>query len=130
MKKSVTRGSIAETRMLTIDQACTYTGMGKTTCRKWCEEIGAVRRFGSMVRYDKMIIDQVFEQMDREGRKKDDSENSGIATSSAREIARQMYEDPDIQTIYMIKMDMDPARFAMLMKLIRDVSDLELRSKY
>lgn len=59
-----TRGSIADARLLTIQQACDYTGMGRTKCMSWCTEIGAVKRFGSMVRYDKWIIDKALNDME------------------------------------------------------------------
>ncbi len=57
------RGNIADARLLTIQQACEYTGMGRTKCANWCAEIGAVKRFGSMVRYDKHVIDAALNEM-------------------------------------------------------------------
>ena len=62
-----TRGNIADTRLLTPDQAQMYTGMGRTMCRKWCEEIGAVRKFGGSVRFDKVVIDKALDQLANEG---------------------------------------------------------------
>jgi len=64
MRKAI-RGPIEDTRMLTIDQASAYTGLGRCTCRKWCEEIGAVRKFGNMVRIDKVIVDKALDQMEK-----------------------------------------------------------------
>lgn len=58
-----TRGAIAEARMLTIEQACAYTGMGKASLRNWCEQIGATCRFGRMVRYDKTVIDKALDKI-------------------------------------------------------------------
>lgn len=52
-----TRFSTEDTRMLTVEQAMAYTGRGRNTCRDWCNEIGATRHYGRMVRYDKKIID-------------------------------------------------------------------------
>lgn len=53
-----------EPRMLTIDQACAYTGRGRTSCREWCNEIGATRHYGAkMVRYDKSVIDAALDGM-------------------------------------------------------------------
>lgn len=63
MRKAI-RGPIEEARMLTIEQASSYTGLGRSTCRKWCEEIGAVRKFGNMVRFDKVVIDNALDQME------------------------------------------------------------------
>lgn len=63
MRKAI-RGSIEEARMLTLEQTCTYVGFGRTTCRKWCGEIGALRKFGNMVRVDKTVVDRALDQME------------------------------------------------------------------
>ena len=47
----------ADTRLFDVTQGCSYTQLGRSTFVKWCESIGAVRRFGSLVRYDKKVID-------------------------------------------------------------------------
>ena len=56
-------GAIRDTRMLDLQQGCIYTGMGRTTFTKWCNEIGAVRRFGNLVRFDKVVIDRAFDAL-------------------------------------------------------------------
>ena len=58
------RGPVSEARMLTIDQACQYTGMGRTSCKTWCKSIGAFRKFGSMARYDKTVIDKALDALE------------------------------------------------------------------
>jgi hypothetical protein len=60
-KKNVTE--IENKRMLTTTEAETYTGLGKGLCRKWCESIGAVRKIGTRVLFDKFVIDAVMDQM-------------------------------------------------------------------
>lgn len=51
-------------RMLTIEQACTYTNRGRTSCREWCDSIGATRRFSrKLVRYDREVIDKALDDM-------------------------------------------------------------------
>ena len=50
-------------RLFTIDQACSYTGRGRTAFRLWAEEIGAVRHFGKAVRFDRLVIDQALDAM-------------------------------------------------------------------
>jgi hypothetical protein len=60
-KKIVTE--IGNKRMLTTTEAETYTGLGKGLCRKWCESIGAVRKIGTRVLFDKTIIDQALDQL-------------------------------------------------------------------
>ena len=55
-----------EVRMLTIDEGATYTGRGRTVFRRWADQIGATRRFGRSVRYDKRIIDAALDAMTEE----------------------------------------------------------------
>ena len=66
MNKAI-RGNISDARMLTSEQAQVYTGMGRTICRKWCDEIGATRKFGAMVRFDKIVIDKAMDKLATEG---------------------------------------------------------------
>lgn len=44
-------------RLLNIEEACRYVSMGRNNTRAWCEEIGALRRFGKSVRFDRAVID-------------------------------------------------------------------------
>ena len=48
-------------RGLTADEGAAYTGLGTTNFKKWADEIGAVRRFGRSVRYDRVIIDKILD---------------------------------------------------------------------
>lgn len=52
-----TAGNIETVRMIDVRQGAEYCGMGRDTFRKWAEQIGAVRRFGQLVRFDKKVID-------------------------------------------------------------------------
>ena len=61
------KGTIDETRLLHADQAQRYTGMGRNAFRKWADEIGATRKFGGSVRFDKVVIDKALDQMAMEG---------------------------------------------------------------
>ena len=54
---------IRNKRMLNMHEATFYTGMGYNNCRKWLEEIGAIRRFGSRVMADRHIIDAAIDGM-------------------------------------------------------------------
>lgn len=54
---------IRNKRMLNMHEAAFYTGMGYTNCRKWLEEIGAIRRFGSRVMADKHVVDAAIDNM-------------------------------------------------------------------
>lgn len=54
-------------RMMNLQQACEYTGMGVTFLRKWAGEIGATRVFSArMTRYDKTVIDAALDKMKEE----------------------------------------------------------------
>lgn len=48
---------IGNKRMLSVQEACFYTGMGQATCRKWLDEIGAIIRVGRRIYADKVAID-------------------------------------------------------------------------
>ncbi len=44
-------------RLLSITELTHYTGLGRTKAREWAKEIGAVRKIGTRVLYDKHVID-------------------------------------------------------------------------
>lgn len=46
-----------EKRLFNLEELRAYTGMGETKAKQYAEEIGAVRRFGKSVRYDRETID-------------------------------------------------------------------------
>ena len=50
-------------RLFDIDTACLYLSMGKTRGREWLVSIGAVRKFGGRVLYDRNVIDAVLDTM-------------------------------------------------------------------
>lgn len=52
-----------EVRMMDVDQGATYTGRGKTAFKAWANQIGATRRFGRSVRYDRRVIDAALDAM-------------------------------------------------------------------
>lgn len=67
MNKSINRfEGLAEKRMLSIEEAAFYSGMGKTKCRAWLQEIGAVRKYGSRVLCDRKVIDLALDTMAEE----------------------------------------------------------------
>lgn len=57
MNKQNVMGKIEEKRMLNIKEVCAYTGIGQTTARQYMDEIGATKRFGRRVLFDKTVID-------------------------------------------------------------------------
>lgn len=58
MKRTMS-SNIENVRLMSLSEAQMYCGLGRNTTRKWCEEIGAVRRIGSRVLYDRNTIDAV-----------------------------------------------------------------------
>ena len=54
---------IENKRMLGIDEAAEYIGMGKNHTRSWMDEIGATRKFGRRVLFDRRIIDAALDGM-------------------------------------------------------------------
>ena len=55
-----------EVRLFDIEQAIAYTGRGRTNFKKWAAQIGATRRFGRSVRYDRKVIDAALDAMSNE----------------------------------------------------------------
>ena len=58
--------NVIEPRLLREQEAIQYTGLGRNSFRQWAAQIGAVRRFGKSVRYDKQVIDREFDRMSKE----------------------------------------------------------------
>ena len=61
MHKHVAMGEISEKRLLNLEEVTIYIGMGKVTSRKYMDEIGAVRKFGKRVLFDKIVIDKALD---------------------------------------------------------------------
>lgn len=54
---------ITEKRMLSIIEASNYTGLGRNSFRSWADEIGATRKYGTRVLFDRKVIDEAIDQM-------------------------------------------------------------------
>ncbi len=63
MNKQRVTGKIEEKRLLNIKEVCSYIGVGQTQARRYMEEIGATRRFGRRVLFDKNVIDNAISNM-------------------------------------------------------------------
>ena len=63
MNKQNVTGRIEEKRLLNIKEVCSYIGVGQTRARCYMEEIGATRRFGRRVLFDKKVIDNAINNM-------------------------------------------------------------------
>ena len=53
----------ADKRLLSISEAAQYIGQGESRTRSYMEEIGAVRRIGRGVLFDKTVIDRALDQL-------------------------------------------------------------------
>lgn len=63
MNKQNVKGNITEKRLLNIGEVCVYTGIGQTRARQYMDEIGATKRFGKRVLFDKTVIDAALNNM-------------------------------------------------------------------
>ena len=63
MNKQNVTGTVEEKRLLNIKEVCTYIGVGQTQARRYMDDIGAVRRFGRRVLFDKHVIDSAITNM-------------------------------------------------------------------
>lgn len=48
-------------RMLSEIQVRAYTGLGRNSVRKLGEEIGAIKKYGRRILYDRKVIDEFFD---------------------------------------------------------------------
>lgn len=51
------RAEISEKRLLDMDEGAKYCGLGRVTFRKYADAIGATRKIGSRVLFDRLVID-------------------------------------------------------------------------
>ena len=72
MNELQTITNIDNRRMMLELEGAAYVGMGRTNFRTWAREIGARRKFGRAVRYDKVVIDKALDEM-----KPDNGEDEG-----------------------------------------------------
>lgn len=63
MHKQIEGMRLNEKRLLDVREGAMYTNMGMHSFRQWCESIGAVRRFGKSVRFDRHVIDNALDEM-------------------------------------------------------------------
>lgn len=50
-------------RLMSERETCEYVGLGRSKCRSWAEEIGAIRRIGRRVLYDRAVIDRAVDEL-------------------------------------------------------------------
>lgn len=63
MRKQNVNGAISEKRLLNIKEVCTYINIGQNQARQYMDEIGATRKFGRRVLFDKNVIDNAISSM-------------------------------------------------------------------
>ena len=52
-----------EARLMSREQGASYTGLGRTRFTDWARSIGAERRFGRRVLFDRQVIDAALDKM-------------------------------------------------------------------
>lgn len=62
-----------ETRYMTEQATMAYLSASRFHVRNWCKQIGATRKLGNAVRYDKEVIDRVLAE---QGEANDDKEKN------------------------------------------------------
>ena len=55
--------NLNEKRMLSIEEAQGYTGLGRTSCRAFCEEVGALKKIGGRIIIDRTVLDQALDKL-------------------------------------------------------------------
>ena len=57
MNAQIVKGLMSDKRLLNADELSVYIGLGRYSARKYAEQVGAVKKFGRRVMFDKTIID-------------------------------------------------------------------------
>lgn len=63
MKQRISNTPIEGKRLLSIGEACEYVSRGHHKTREWLDEIGATRKFGGRVLFDKTVIDKALDAL-------------------------------------------------------------------
>lgn len=54
-------------RLMNIEELCEYVGMRKSYTFKWAKEHGLARKSGRRTLYDKVLVDELIDGMNKEG---------------------------------------------------------------
>lgn len=65
-RSNIPQTSPQSVRMMSWDQGAAYTGLGRTMFRSWAREIGATKKIGRRLLFDRNIIDQYLNEMPSE----------------------------------------------------------------
>lgn len=57
IRKEPTNSAQIPKRLLSVEEACGYIGLGKSAAKVYLDGIGAKRKIGRRVLYDKTVID-------------------------------------------------------------------------
>ena len=63
MRKRLETADISNKRLLSINEVSLYLGLGNSKTRVYMDEIGATRKIGARVLFDKNIIDKALDKM-------------------------------------------------------------------
>lgn len=64
MRARTNENNISNKRLLDTREACSYIGMGRINTRRFMDEIGATRRFGKRVLFDRTVIDEALNRLE------------------------------------------------------------------
>ncbi len=62
-RKELSKVNIDGKRLLNVDEVKFFTGLGRDAARRFCDQIGATRKFGSRVLFDKELIAAALDKM-------------------------------------------------------------------
>ena len=68
MNQRVSFSPANEKRLVSAQEGADYVSMGLNSFRQWAKEIGAEKRLGRLVRYDRQIIDDAVSSMGTENK--------------------------------------------------------------
>lgn len=63
MNARVRTTDVNNSRLLSAAEASAYCSLGRNGMRAWAEQIGAIRKIGSRVLFDKTVIDKALDEM-------------------------------------------------------------------
>lgn len=68
VNQRVSYSPVSEKRLVSAQEGADYVSMGTASFRQWAKEIGAEKRLGRLVRYDRRIIDDAVSSMGTENK--------------------------------------------------------------
>ena len=64
MNKRIEKRTEIEKRMLSVNEAIDYCGLGRVKTLEWCKEIGALKKIGRRSLIDKQVVDAALDALE------------------------------------------------------------------